>query len=76
MEPPLSPAVVEALSSLTEAQQLEVIAEAKKRKPELTPEQKREAMQAIAGSLSKEAAAEMRAAIDEGCRQINHASWE
>lgn len=76
METPLTPAVVEALASLSEAQQLEVIAQAKKAKTELTAKEKRDLLQELAGSISVEAGAEMMTAIDEACGQINHASWK
>lgn len=76
MDNPLSPAVIEALSSLSEEQQIEVIAQAKKVRPVLSPEEKRAKLQELAGSMSEEDAAEMMAIIEEGCGQVNHASWE
>ena len=75
MESPLSPAVIEALSSLSEEQQLEVIALAKNAKESLTREERLQLWDRIAGSMPKEDADEMMAIIDEGCGQINHAAW-
>ncbi len=72
---PLSSTVMEALSSLTEAQQLEVISIAKKVKPALTREERIAGWEKLRGTLSKEDAEEMMAIIDEGCGQINHAAW-
>lgn len=72
---PLSSTVIEAISSLTEAQQLEVISLAKKVKPVLTREERIAGWEKLRGTLSKEDAEEMMAIIEEGCGQINHASW-
>jgi hypothetical protein len=75
METPLSPAVIEALSSLSEEQQLELIRLAEKTKASLTREERLRGLAALAGSISKEDADEMMAIIDEGCGQINHDAW-
>ena len=75
METPLSPAVVEALSSLTEEQQLAMIAQFKRTGAALSREERIKRWNEIAGSISKEDADEMMAAIEEGCGQINHAAW-
>jgi hypothetical protein len=72
---PLSSTVIEAISSLTEAQQLEVISLAKKVKPVLTREERIAGWEKLRGTLSKEDAEEMMAIIEEGCGQINHAAW-
>ena len=71
----LSPTVIEAISSLTETQQLEVISLAKKVKPALTREERIAGWEKLRGTLSKEDAEEMMAIIEEGCGQINHAAW-
>lgn len=84
MPTPLSPAVVEALSVLTEEQQLVVIALAKQAgaeesaeesKPLLTREERIRGLAAIAGSMPKKNADEMMAIINEGCGQINSNAW-
>jgi hypothetical protein len=72
---PLSTTVIEAISSLTEAQQLELISLAKKVKPVLTREERIAGWEKLRGTLSKEDAEEMMAIIEEGCGQINHAAW-
>lgn len=75
METQLSPAVVAALSSLTEEQQLAMIEKFKQTVPAQSREERIKQWNEIAGSISKEDAAEMMAAIEEGCGQINHAAW-
>jgi hypothetical protein len=75
METPLSPAVLEALSSLTEEQQFRVIALARKAQPPLSREERIKKLAELAGTMPKEDADEMMAIIDEGCGQINHNAW-
>lgn len=78
MSQPLSPAVVEALASLTEAEQLEVIALAKQKPPLPKPPAKGtpgSELLRFAGTLSTDEADEMLRVIEEGCGQINHDAW-
>lgn len=71
--------LLNAIASLTPEQQ-DQVALFVRGLPTVTPgsldaETRRKNVESLIGCLSDEDAAEMIAAIEEGCEQINHAAW-
>ena len=75
MENSLDPAVIEALSSLTTEQQLELIARAKDLSRPGSLADQAEIWSRLAGSMSREEADAMARTIEEGCDRVNHDAW-